>query len=166
MSATRCAAHPDVETNLRCGKCGRPICPRCLVETPVGARCRDCGRRHRLPTYRVSARHYLKAVAAGLGLAVGVGVVWGVVGFFLPFFLSLFLAAGAGYVISELVSRVTNRKRGPGLAVVAGAAVVGSYLVSIAVHGGFPLIPFNMMRLLYGLVALAVGVWVAVNRLR
>ena len=166
MSVTRCATHPDVETGLRCGKCGKPICPRCLVQTPVGARCRDCARLYRLPTYRVSARHYLKAVGAGLGLAVVLGVAWGVVGFFLPFFLSLFLAAGAGYVIGDLVSRVTNRKRGPWLAVIAGAAVVVSYLVSVAVHGGFPLIPFDMLSLLYGLVALVVGVWVAVSRLR
>ncbi|MFH1003250.1 MAG: hypothetical protein V1780_03820 [Chloroflexota bacterium] len=166
MSVTRCATHPDIETSLRCGKCGKPICPRCLVQTPVGARCRECARLYRLPTYRVSTQHYLKAAGTGLGLALVLGAVWGVVGYFLSFFLSLLLAAGAGYVIGELVSRVANRKRGPGLAAIAGAAVVVSYLVSLAVHGGFPLFPFGLFHLIYGLLAVAVGVWVAVSRLR
>ena len=39
----KCARHPSVETTLRCGRCETPICPRCLVHTPVGARCPDCG---------------------------------------------------------------------------------------------------------------------------
>ncbi len=34
----KCATHPEVDTNLRCGKCGKPICLRCLVQTPVGDR--------------------------------------------------------------------------------------------------------------------------------
>lgn len=38
----RCALDPDTETNLTCGKCGQPICPKCLVQTPVGARCPQC----------------------------------------------------------------------------------------------------------------------------
>ena len=36
---TRCAEHPDVETGLRCGRCETPICPKCMIMTPVGARC-------------------------------------------------------------------------------------------------------------------------------
>ena len=69
----RCATHPEVETNLRCGKCGKPICPRCMVQTPVGARCPDCARLYKLPTYRVSAMHYLKASGVALGLAIACG---------------------------------------------------------------------------------------------
>ena len=33
----RCSYHPEVETGLACGKCGTYICPRCMVQTPVGA---------------------------------------------------------------------------------------------------------------------------------
>src|SRR3989304_4969303 len=32
----QCATHPGVETELRCATCGKPICPDCLVGTPVG----------------------------------------------------------------------------------------------------------------------------------
>jgi len=156
----KCDTHHNVDTNLRCGKCGKPICPKCLVQTPVGARCPDCAKLHRLPTYRVSAQYYLRAAGAGLGMAVGCGLVWGLIEGLVPFFsLNLLLAPGVGYAIGEVVSLSVNRKRGPGLAVVAGIALVISYLVSIISPWGFA---FRLLDLL----ALALGIFVAVNRLR
>ena len=65
-----CADHPDVETRLRCSRCGRPICPRCSVRTPVGMRCPDCaGTRS-----AVAANPARTLVAAGAGFAVAIGV--------------------------------------------------------------------------------------------
>ena len=104
----RCAAHPDTETNLKCGKCGKPICPRCMVQTPVGARCRDCAKLSKLPTYRVSKMYYLRAASAALGMAIVGGIIWGIIeGFITSFFFgffSLILAAGVGYAIGEIIS--------------------------------------------------------------
>lgn len=37
-----CARHPDRLTGLRCGRCGRPACPECLRDAPVGQQCVDC----------------------------------------------------------------------------------------------------------------------------
>ena len=160
----RCAAHPEVETNLKCGKCGKPICPRCMVQTPVGARCPDCARLYKLPTYRVPARYYLRATGAALGMAAVCGIVWGVINGLVPFFyLNLVLAAGAGYAIGEVVSLSVNRKRSRGLAAMAGAAVVISYLVNIF---SFGVIPFSPFRIIIDLIALGIGIYVAVNRLR
>src|SRR5712691_8856976 len=73
--ATYCAAHPRVETYLRCGRCNTPICPRCLIQTPVGARCRSCARLRRLPIYDVSPRFLARGAAAGLAAALAGGVV-------------------------------------------------------------------------------------------
>ncbi len=39
-----CARHKKAVTRLRCGRCEKPICPRCTVLGPAGARCRDCAR--------------------------------------------------------------------------------------------------------------------------
>jgi hypothetical protein len=165
---TRCATHPDVETNLRCGKCGKPICPRCLVQTPVGARCQACARLYTLPTFRVSGRYYLKAAAAGLGLAAAFGVAWGFIEDFLPSYLfGLLAAVGIGWAIGEVVSRVTNRKRSRGLAVIAGGAVVLCYGLSFLVDyfvAGF--IFFSAYRLLFTLLSLVLGGYFAVNRVR
>ena len=156
----RCTHHPEVETNLGCGKCGKPICPKCMVQTPVGARCPDCARLYKLPTFRVSTKHYLRAVGTGLGMAIVCGIVWGVVIGFLPrFYLGLLLAGGAGYAIGEVVSLSVNRKRGTGLAIVAGIAVTISYLVSVFWPWG---IGFRLLDLL----ALALGIFVAATRLR
>ena len=38
----KCARHSDVETSLACGRCETAVCPRCLVHTDVGIRCRTC----------------------------------------------------------------------------------------------------------------------------
>ena len=159
----KCATHPEVETNLRCGKCGKPICPKCMVQTLVGARCPDCAKLYKLPTYRVSAKYYLRAIGTALGMAIACGVVWGLVGALVPFFyFNLLLAPAAGYAIGEVVSLAVNRKRGRGLATVAGIAVVISYLVSIFLPFGLHLSLFHLLDLL----ALALGIFVAVTRLR
>ena len=169
----RCATHPEIETNLKCGKCGKPICPKCLVQTPVGARCPDCAKLYKLPTYRVSTKYYLRAIGTALGMAIVCGVVWGVVRGFVPFFyLNLLLAPGAGYAIGEVVSISVNRKRGKGLAMVAGIAVAISYLVSLWFISFLFGVPFQWMLLLspinliFTLLALALGIFVAVTRLR
>ncbi len=160
----KCAYHPDVETNLRCGKCGKPICPKELVQTPVGARCPDCAKLSKLPTYRVSTAYYLRAAGTGLGMAIVCGIVWGLIGLIVPFFLlNLLIAAGVGYAIGEVVSLSVNRKRGIWLVVIAGVAVVISSLVSILPPWG---LSFGLFNIIFDLIAVALGIFVAATRLR
>jgi len=93
-------------------------------------------------------------------MAIVCGIAWGVVGGFVRFFLlNLILAAGAGYAIGEVISLSVNRKRGIGLAIVASIAVVISYLISILF---LPWLRFG----LFDLLALALGIFVVVSRLR
>jgi len=107
----RCATHPEVETNLSCGRCERPVCPKCMVQTLVGPRCPDCANLKRLPTYEVSLRQYLIAVGVGMGVAVAAGFVWYLIWRAVPFLLlSLLIAAGIGYAIVEAISLATNRQ--------------------------------------------------------
>ena len=162
----RCATHPDIETNLRCGKCGKPICPKCLVQTPVGAKCPDCAKLYKLPTFRVTKQYYLRATGTALGMAIVCGLVWGVVMGLVPFFfLNFLLAAGVGYAIGEVVSLSVNRKRGTGLAVIAGIGVAISYFASLFSPWG-PSFALIGLRFIIGLLALALGIYVAVTRLR
>lgn len=37
-----CWWHPNRPTGLSCSRCGRPACPDCLREAPVGFQCTDC----------------------------------------------------------------------------------------------------------------------------
>jgi len=160
----KCATHPGVETNLTCGKCGKPICPKCMVQTPVGARCPECARLQRLPTFRVSTSYYLRAVGAGLGLGIAGGLIWGLIqSLFSFFYLNLLLAPALGYAVSELLSRVVNRKRSTGLAVIAGAVMTLAYLVSLSLRHWFPLVPLDLVVLGIDLVALALGILSAIR---
>ncbi len=162
----RCATHPEVETTLRCSKCGKPICPKCMVQTPVGARCPDCARLRKLPTFRINTKYLLIAAATGLGVAMAYGFIWALISSLLDFFyLNLLLAAGSGYAIGEVISLSVNRKRGLKLAIIAGFAVTVSYLVSIFSPWGATFV-FTVLRLVLDLVAIAIGIYVAFTRLR
>ena len=159
----KCARHPDVETNLRCGKCGQPICPKCVVQTPVGARCPDCAGLKKLPVYDVSPIFYARAIAAGLASGAALGAVWP----FIPLggFFWFIIALGIGYAIGESISLSVNRKRGRGLQLIAGLSMVVSYVVRSLLetpHLGF----LNTFVNLFGLIALVLGIIVAVSRLR
>ncbi|HJX61550.1 MAG TPA: hypothetical protein VJ578_03170 [Dehalococcoidia bacterium] len=161
----QCATHPNVETGLACGRCDRPICPRCLVQTPVGARCRQCAGVTRLPTFQLSPVFTARALGASL---VGGGVVGAVWGWLLPYSLGVygyfvfFLALGIGYAVGEMVSLATNRKRGPALQGIAVAGVVEAYLIRNLLEGA-AVIPSND---LWGYILVAVAAIVAAGRLR
>ena len=43
-TGTVCYRHPDRETLLGCASCGRPMCPECAFDTPVGQKCFECAR--------------------------------------------------------------------------------------------------------------------------
>ena len=159
----QCATHPSVETELACSRCGKPICPRCLVITPVGARCRDCARLRRLPTYPLGSVFILRGLGAALAVGAAVGALWG---FLLPFnvgaFIGLFIGLALGYAVGESVSWAANRKRGPTL---QGEAVVGvllAYAVRNLVEGA-ALFPANDIL---GYVVIGVAAFTAIGRLR
>ena len=161
----QCAAHPSVETELACGKCEKPICPKCLHYTPVGVRCRECANLKRLPQYELSIAYVARGLGAALVVGAVAGAIWGVI----PFgFIGLLVGGGAGYMIGESVSIATNRKVGVQVQVLAGAGVV----LAFAVRGAMLMslrnwdIEFILLRDIFGYLALALAMVVAVGRLR
>ncbi len=162
----RCATHPDVETELRCGRCGTPICPRCLVQTPVGARCRSCARLRRLPMYDVSLSVALRAAAAALALGVALGVLWGLLlpagpGFGLfGALLGLLLGSPLGYFFADVLDRVTNRKRGPLVQGIAVAGLCAAWVAHAVLAGG------TVVGDWFGVVLVVAAATAAVGRLR
>ena len=156
-----CHWHPEVETGLSCSKCGKHVCTQCMVQAPVGIRCRECGKAVKMPTFDVTPSFYARAVGVAVPMVVGEGLLWA--GFTLVFgsifYLPSLVAIGVGYATGELISLVVNRKRSNGLAWIAGSTVVGASLVSWVVGD---------LRVdgIFSLLFIFLGVMVAVQRVR
>jgi hypothetical protein len=123
-----CARHPNTETVLRCGRCDTPICARCLVMSPVGARCRTCAQVKRF-ALGLKPVEVARAIVYGIGL----GAVGTVILTFIPF-LGLFGYAALGFGVGEVVSIGANRKRVPSLAPIAVACLFLGYVLGIDVR--------------------------------
>jgi hypothetical protein len=130
----RCARHPGTETVLRCGRCETPICPRCMIHTPVGARCPTCARVKRF-AFVLKPAELARVIA--FGILVGAGGT--VVVTFVPFLGPLIGFAIVGFGVGQAVLVGANRKRARELAPIAVACLfVGFELgfVALAVATG------------------------------
>jgi membrane associated rhomboid family serine protease len=77
-----CYRHPSEETGVHCTRCGRPICPACMIEAPVGYQCPECVAEARQEFRKGPGRRIAVANAKGvsvtkvlLGLILGVFVI-------------------------------------------------------------------------------------------
>jgi hypothetical protein len=154
-----CANHPNVETMLRCNRCGKPICSRCAVGTPVGYRCRQCLGQQQAVFYSGGATDY---VIGGL-IAVVLG---GLAGFLMSmlgyWFFALILGAPVGVGISEAVRFGVRRRRSKHLYLVVGAGIVLGTLPGLLLS----LIALDLWALLTTGIFLVLAVGAAAARLR
>lgn len=157
-TVVECPRDPGVETALRCGRCDTPICPKCLIQSPVGARCRDCAKLAKNPIYTLTTQGKVRAAVAALIGGLVMGIIWGLVLYQFSFGLfSIFLGLGLGWAFTKALDFATGRKRGP---MVAGFAMGGiglAYLVMVAIVP--PLWVF-------GLVPAGIGAYLAYQNLR
>lgn len=119
-----CYRHPERETWVRCGRCDRPICPKCAMQGPVGFRCRDCGKPAFDPlTSFTPTQLVLGALVALVGGTIAAFLA-GRIGFF-----AIVVSFFGGQIIAEAVTRVTGYKRGPVmLGVLFGGIIVGTLI--------------------------------------
>jgi hypothetical protein len=164
---TMCARHPGVETELRCSRCETPICARCMVHTPVGARCRDCAQVRRIPTYNMSSQTFARAIGAALVGGAAVGIAWGFFNIITYVFFGLIGGLAVGFAVGELVSVATNRKAGPPLQAVAVGGVIVAYLVRLGLLFAIGDWVFEDVRTdIYGIIVAGIAAFVAAGRLR
>ncbi len=128
MSATAlivCTNHPQTETLLRCNRCDKPYCVKCLVRTPVGLSCRVCLNIQQAGYYTATSTDYLIAAIVGMITAiVGGAISAALAGIWL---IQIFYAPFAGGVIAEIIQRALQRRRGQFVAIIASVAVfIGS----------------------------------------
>ena len=155
-----CHWHPATQTGLSCSQCGRPICTSCLVQAPVGIRCRECGRARPLPTFDVRPANYVRAIIAAAAILVVSVVIWYFVAIYAGYWLaSIIMPLATGYGSGELISRAVNLKRSRGLMYIAGGAVVLATLISLVFS-------WPIAVSLWGILAAGGGVLIAIGRVR
>jgi NADH:ubiquinone oxidoreductase subunit H len=127
-----CINHPNVETYLRCNKCGQPMCSKCAVQTPVGYRCKSCISAQQQIFYAdFRPVHYVVAAAVALPLSLVAGAVIPALEWF-----AIFLGPVAGTGIAEITRWAIRRRRGRYVwVVVCGSIVIGGLLPVLAVAG-------------------------------
>jgi hypothetical protein len=119
-----CVNHPNVETMLRCNRCGRPVCTRCVVQTPVGYRCKQCVGQQQAAFYTGGAFDYV--LGGIIGLTLG-GVASYLVTLAGLWFIALILGPTIGIGIAEAVRFAVRRRRSRYLwAVVVGGMLLGA----------------------------------------
>ncbi len=169
-----CENHPNVETRLRCNKCGKPICTKCVVRTPVGYRCRACVDAQQRAFYAdFKPSYYVVAAVVALPLSLVAGWIIPRLGWY-----AVLLGPLAGGGIAEAARWAVRRKRGAYTwLVVCGSIVVGALpmvflsvlpLLGVAVSGPGALVPLagGLFRLLWLAVYLITAVGAAYARLR
>jgi MFS family permease len=122
-----CANHPGVATQLRCNRCGKAICSKCAVRTPVGYRCRECVREQQQVFETASAVDHV--VAFVIPAAAGFVTTWfvaffGIFGPFLGVFIAFVVGPAIGVGVAEIVRRAIRKHRGRYLPAAAAAGVV------------------------------------------
>ena len=147
----RCARHPNTETVLRCGRCETPICARCMVMSPVGARCPSCAQVKRFATL-LKPRELALAVGYGIGgAALGTIILT-----YIPF-LGVLGYAALGFGVGELVSVGANRKRVPLLAPIAVACLFLGYALGVIIRVMMAGQPFSPSLLIVPVMSLFTG---------
>ena len=152
---------------------------RCVVQTPVGGRCRECANVRKAPIFLVGPDRYARAAAYGLATAVVGGLIWASLGGL--FGLSYLLIVLLGYLVGEAVSRGSGGRISQGLIVMAGAFTVLAPLIGrggivflslssalplsarLEIAGGFAV---HSVLGVSSLLFLALAVVVAVSRVR
>jgi len=131
-----CTNHPKTETLLRCNKCGRPFCIKCLERTPVGYRCKECLNVQQAGYYTSTPVDYVIVAVVGTVVSmIGAGIAMLIGGFGLfAILIAIFYGPAAGGVIAEVIRWAIQRRRGKYLWLVACATVVlGAFLVAGAI---------------------------------
>lgn len=169
MPAVPCANHPKEMTLVRCGRCETPICVRCMVDSPVGKKCRDCAR-NRVHINESSPRQVLLSFAAATVVALPAGLLM----YTIPF---LFISAFAyGWVVAQVALWAGQRRRSLAMQVATGiAALIGGLpgwllpvytMLSGRADAAEGLPVMGLPAIGYPLAMTAIGVAVAVSRVR
>ncbi|HLV44302.1 MAG TPA: B-box zinc finger protein [Aggregatilineales bacterium] len=157
MELQVCAVHPKIETSLRCNRCGRLMCNKCAVRTPVGYRCRECVRGQQQTFYNAQTLDPVIQGAISLVLGGLAASLMGLVGFgFFSWLIAFWAGGAAGALIADLAYRAVSKRRGRySWLVVAGGIIAGAIVAGVLTR-------FSLAGLIFTVMAVSA----AMGRLR
>jgi hypothetical protein len=130
-----CIDHPHRETVLRCNRCAAPVCPDCVVRTPVGFRCKKCVQAQQSGFY--TARWYDWIIAAVISFVLSIPAA--VVSALLGWWFSLIISPFVGSLIGGAVHWATGRRRGRNTWWIVAACIVTGTLFAIVARATNPI---------------------------
>ena len=185
LSMTECPRDSGVETNLRCGQCGDPICPRCMVYAPVGSKCPDCASIGGPVIFKVTQGDLIRTCVLGGLASIVIGAVAAVIlsalwsldfleGTNSSIWLIVVGVAQFGGVmgVTYTMQLITGRKYATSLRIIAAVLALLFYVAEVmvieALNGFFPdlQIGSNMVVHLPGLIGFAFGTYYAMQRFK
>ena len=135
---TVCAVHPTVETTLRCNKCGRYMCTRCAVRTPVGYRCRECVYQQQDAFFTATNTDFMVAMAVSFAIGFAAGFILSQM-----LFLAAIFSLPAGALIGEVVVRANGRRRGRNTWVAVSIGIVVAVVIAVGASLALNIGPFQ-----------------------
>lgn len=159
-----CPVHPNQEATLRCNRCGRPMCTKCAVRTPVGYRCRECVRQQQDKFFDAQTFDYIIAGLVSVVVSFVAAFILARFGFrfgFFMIFIAFFVSSATGGAIGTIVRALTKKRRGRYTGLVVAAGVILGALPSLLFN---PLMIAIFMFLATGTAAAQFGTRLTINR--
>lgn len=116
--ARYCMRHPTVATRVSCATCNRPLCPKCMIYTPVGIKCKDCAQMRRPVQYTITPGLYARVIPGAVLVSLAIGWLLSYVPY-LGFIGGLIV----GVAISAALKRISGYKQGREMEIIACASV-------------------------------------------
>ncbi len=129
-----CFYHPNSETRVSCGRCGRPLCPDCVRHGATGVRCKECISLSPEQRGLANRQQIRNALAAALGVAVAGGVLFGLLNW-----VNVVTGAALGFGIGLAAFHASGRHRDVSIqALAGGSALVGLVVAAVVSSIGMP----------------------------
>ena len=129
-----CFYHPDRETRVSCGRCGRGLCPDCVRHGATGVRCKECISLSPVERGVASSQQIRNALLAAIGAAAFAGLTFGWLDW-----VNVVSGAALGFAVGAAAFYASGRHRDASIQAAAGAtALVGVLLAAVISSLGVP----------------------------
>jgi hypothetical protein len=123
-----CHYHPNRETRVTCGRCGRPLCPDCVQHGATGVRCEECLQLPARARGVVTRAQILRAAAAAVVVSVAGGLLLGWLTW-----VNLITGLVLGFAVGSAAFLGSHRHRDAAIQGIAGGMALAGVLLAAVI---------------------------------